>query len=141
MTDALRAIPIIAAAMSLAACAVTTVSSAAPTPRMTASGPVFTDARGMTLYTYDSDRSGVSKCYDLCAMAWPPAEAAANAQRMGAFAVVSRADGTKQWAYKGTPLYGYVRDAKPGDTVGDEDEGVWHVAKPQRPYAKHARCA
>jgi predicted lipoprotein with Yx(FWY)xxD motif len=130
MTGALRAIPAVAAAMSLAACAAAIPSSAAPTTRMTAIGPVFANAGGMTLYTYDDDVQGASECYGLCAIAWPPAQAAANAQPAGDFTVISRADGTKQWAYKGAPLYGYFRDAKPGDTVGDEDEAVWHVAKP-----------
>ena len=39
-------------------------------------------------------------------------------------------DGAKQWAYKGKPLYGWVKDTKPGDKIGDGFlNGAWHVAK------------
>ncbi|HVH77721.1 MAG TPA: hypothetical protein VM755_22625 [Stellaceae bacterium] len=119
-----------AAALSLAACAGAAVSSTAPSIRRTALGPVFADAKGMTLYTYDGDRPGLSKCDGLCAIAWPPAGAAADARPAGRFTLITRADGSRQWAYKGAPLYGYFRDSKPGDTAGDGDDGVWRVAKP-----------
>ena len=105
------------------------MSSTPPARRVTTIGPVLADARGMTLYIYDADRPGVSKCYGLCAIAWPPAEAPAEARTSAPFTIISRTDGTKQWAYKGAPLYGYFRDSKPGDTNGDGDEGVWHAAE------------
>ena len=120
----------LAVAVFLAACAAATVSATAPSRRMTSIGPVLADSGGMTLYTYDDDPPGVSACYRVCAIAWPPAEAAADAMPAGRFSVITRSNGTKQWAIKGAPLYGYFRDAKPGDTRGDGDEGVWHVARP-----------
>ncbi|MGN6305865.1 MAG: hypothetical protein ACTHNH_13670, partial [Mesorhizobium sp.] len=33
---------------------------------------IYTDANGMTLYTYDKDEAGKSNCYDKCATNWPP---------------------------------------------------------------------
>jgi predicted lipoprotein with Yx(FWY)xxD motif len=33
--------------------------------------------------------------------------------------VVTRDDGTRQWAYKGWPVYTNVQDTKPGDTIGE----------------------
>ena len=33
--------------------------------------------------------------------------------------MIARDDGTMQWAYKGFPLYTYVKDAKPGDALGE----------------------
>ena len=126
----LREMLAVATTLCLAACAVAPPSASPPAARATAIGPVLTDTRGMTLYTYDADPAGRSKCYGLCAIAWPPATAAAAAQLRGAFTLVRRADATQQWAYKGAPLYGFFRDAKPGDTAGDGDEGVWHVARP-----------
>ncbi|MGE0661043.1 MAG: hypothetical protein AB7F36_16095, partial [Reyranellaceae bacterium] len=48
----------------------------------------------------------------------------------GDWSVVTRDDGAKQWAYKGKPLYTWVKDARPGDTTGDGVNNVWHVAKP-----------
>jgi predicted lipoprotein with Yx(FWY)xxD motif len=130
MIDLSRAIPTFALALFAAGCASTTASSAPPTTRATAIGPVFADVRGMTLYTYDADRPGVPKCYGLCAIAWPPAKASAEARPSGAFTLISRTDGSRQWAYKGAPLYDYFRDSQPGDTTGDGDEGVWHAAIP-----------
>jgi predicted lipoprotein with Yx(FWY)xxD motif len=46
------------------------------------------------------------------------------------YAVITREDGSKQWAYKGKPLYYWVKDTKPGDVSGDGVKGVWHTAKP-----------
>ncbi len=115
----------------LAACA--TATSMGPggpgTTRQTGLGEVFTDADGMTLYTYDKDTPGKSKCAGLCAVFWPPVIATGTAKSTGGFTTITRDDGTKQWAYNGKPLYGYINDPKAGDTNGDGVDGVWHVAK------------
>lgn len=95
---------------------------------------VLTDANGMTLYTFDKDKTGdtiTSTCYDKCAANWPPAIAAADAKPEGDFTLVDRTDGTKIWAYKGWPLYLWVKDQKPGDTTGDGVGDVWHTAVEQ----------
>jgi len=89
---------------------------------------VLTDANGMTLYTFDKDSAGVTNCYDKCAQNWPPLFAAADAAAEGDFTLVDRTDGSKMWAYKGWPLYLWVKDAKPGDTTGDMVGEVWHTA-------------
>ena len=34
----------------------------------------------------------------------------------------------RSWAYKGWPLYLWIKDTKPGDTTGDGVGGVWHTA-------------
>ncbi len=114
----------------LAACATaTSMGSGGPgTTRHTGLGEVFTDADGMTLYTYDKDTPGKSNCTGLCAVFWPPVIAADTAKSTGGFTTITRDDGTKQWAYKAKPLYGYINDAKAGDTSGDGADGVWHVA-------------
>lgn len=120
-----------ALAFGLAACA--TADTAAPAKTgTTALGPVLVDAKGMTLYTFDRDATpGKSACNGPCATNWPPLAAAAGAAPAGDWTVITRDDGSKQWAYKGKPLYGWVRDQKPGDTTGDGFlNGAWHVAKP-----------
>jgi predicted lipoprotein with Yx(FWY)xxD motif len=89
---------------------------------------VLTDTKGMTLYTYDKDTAGTTNCYDKCATAWPPAMASADAKAEGDFSLVDRKDGSKMWAYKGMPLYTWVKDTKPGDTTGDMVGKVWHTA-------------
>ena len=95
---------------------------------------VFVDSKGMTLYTYDRDTTpDKSVCNDRCAMVWPPFMAGAEAMTMGSWSVVTRDDGTKQWAYNGKPVYTYSKDAAPGDAKGDglgpQGTHVWHVAK------------
>lgn len=95
-----------------------------------ATGPVLTDSRGMTLYVFDNDKDGKSACYDACAAKWPPLAAEAGAKAEGDFGLTERADGTWQWTYKGMPLYTWAEDTKPGDITGDGVKGVWHVARP-----------
>lgn len=94
---------------------------------------VLTNAAGMTLYTFDKDVKGsASNCYDegdsKCATNWPPMFADAGATADGDFTVINRKDGTKIWAYKGWPLYLWIKDTKPGETTGDGVGGVWHTA-------------
>ena len=89
---------------------------------------VITDAKGMTLYTFDKDTAGVTNCYDKCAEAWPPAFAADGPKAEGDFSLVKRTDGKMMWAYKGMPLYLWIKDKKPGDTTGDMVGNVWHTA-------------
>ena len=89
---------------------------------------VLTDTNGMTLYTWDKDAVGVSNCYDQCAANWPPLIVDAMTAVEGEFTLVDRTDGTKIVAYKGWPLYLWVKDTKPGDTTGDGVGGTWHTA-------------
>lgn len=97
----------------------------------TAKGKVLTDAKGMSLYTFAKDADGKSMCNGQCATNWPPLMATADAKAMGAWTVVTRDDGSKQWAYKGKPLYAWVKDAKPGDVTGDGFlNGAWSLARP-----------
>ena len=93
---------------------------------------VLTTPAGMTLYTFDKDApgSGKSACNGPCAGNWPPLAAAADAKADGDYSVITRDDGRKQWAYKGRPLYAWVKDAKPGDRTGDGFNNAWRVAKP-----------
>lgn len=92
-------------------------------------GPmVIADSKGMTLYTFDKDLAGKSTCTGDCAKAWPPLAAPADATASGDWAPVTRDDGSKQWAFKGKPLYASTQDSKPSETKGNGVEGVWHIA-------------
>ena len=118
--------------MGFAALLATTALGYAAEPAKLADSPagkVWTDTKGMTLYTFDKDEAGKTNCYDKCATAWPPLAAAADAQAMGDWTLVDRTDGTKMWAYEGHPLYTFVEDKAPGDMKGEGKGGVWHVAK------------
>lgn len=93
-------------------------------------GKALVDAKGMTLYTFDKDLAGKSACNGPCAKNWPPFMAA-DGSPSGAWTIVTRDDGSKQWAYEGKPLYTWSKDTKPGDTTGDGFlNNQWHVAHP-----------
>jgi predicted lipoprotein with Yx(FWY)xxD motif len=121
-----RSLAAVAAFSLLAACA-TTMAQA---PVKTVDG-VMTNAAGMTLYTFDRDEAGSGKsvCNGPCAQNWPPLMAAADAKASGDWTIVTRDDGSKQWAYKGKPLYLWAKDQKPGDKTGDGFNNAWRVAK------------
>ena len=92
---------------------------------------ILADSKGMTLYTFDKDAQGKSNCSGGCATNWPPLAAAAMDKDMGDYTVVTRDDGSKQWAYKGKPLYTWAKDTKPGDVTGNGmGGGAWHTAMP-----------
>ena len=93
-------------------------------------GLVLVDSAGMTLYTFDNDAPGKSNCNGQCAANWPPLKADAGAQPSGDLTIVVRDDGSRQWAIRDMPLYGWVRDEKPGDTTGEGVRDIWRVARP-----------
>jgi predicted lipoprotein with Yx(FWY)xxD motif len=118
-------------------------------------GPVFADASGKTLYTWelknlrngdtgDRKKSGVSACTDeiyketsglmspyppgfllpeldkrqSCDKLWPPLAAAADSKPVGKWTIITRKDGSKQWAYGDFPVYTSSLDFRPGDVLG-----------------------
>ncbi|GAW97197.1 MULTISPECIES: hypothetical protein [Colwellia] len=96
-------------------------------------GKTSAQLMGLTLYTFDSDtaNSGLSTCFDSCAMIWPPLYASSTEQAFGKFTIISRAENsgtTYQWLYKGLPLYFYIGDSLVGDTNGDYP--LWTIARP-----------
>ena len=108
----------------------------AQTPAMPAAvkvaGGMLTDAKGMSLYTFDNDKeANKSACAGNCLNNWPVLKAEASDKDMGDWKVITRDDGAKQWAYKGKPLYYFAMDKAAGDKVGEGRGMVWHLAKLQ----------
>jgi len=101
----------------------------------TSLGPVLVGPNGLTLYTHSGDSATASTCTGGCATAWPPLAVPAGSSATGgtgvtgAFATLTRDDGTLQVTYNGLPLYGWKNDAKAGDTTGQGVNG-FSVAKP-----------
>ena len=97
----------------------------------TQKGKVLIDDKGMTLYVFDKDSAGKSACNGPCAGNWPPLMATTSSSAVGDYTIITRDDGSKQWAYKGRPLYTSHNDKAPGDISGDGFlNGAWHIAKP-----------
>lgn len=124
---ALCALSSLACAALLSACA----SMSANAPAKVADG-VFVGPNGMTLYTFDRDAmgSGKSACNGPCAASWPPLMATAADSAAGDWTIVVRDDGSRQWAYKGKPVYYWVRDTRPGERTGDGFNNLWRLARP-----------
>jgi predicted lipoprotein with Yx(FWY)xxD motif len=105
--------------------------SASAQPAMT--GGAIVTREGLSLYTFDNDvaGSGKSVCNAPCSGVFPPYLAGGEDQPNSNFTWITRDDGSKQWAYKGRPLYRFYADEKPGDTAGDGlNRNLWHLARP-----------
>jgi predicted lipoprotein with Yx(FWY)xxD motif len=95
-------------------------------------GAFLTDNAGKSLYYFTQDTAGKSTCSGTCLANWPAFNAdsvvAPSVLKATDFSVVTRADGVKQTAFRGRPLYYFAADAKPGDIKGDGVNTVWFVA-------------
>lgn len=103
----------------------------------------LTDGAGRALYAFAKDTAGtptaspVTACTSAqCMTSWPmfvadqvtaPSDLAA-----GDFTVYTRADGMRQSAYRGHPLYYFAGDAAPGETNG-RSVPSWHTINPTAP--------
>ncbi len=92
------------------------------------------DRTGFTLYLFDDDLNDVdgdgadSDCNGGCASTWPPLYATATDQNFGDFTLIDRGDGSRQWVYRGAPLYFFVGDQSTGTLNGVY--GTWHAVNP-----------
>ncbi len=118
-----RGIAVLVAAIAVTG---TALAQDAPAKKM---GGMLTNNAGMTLYAFDKDAGGKSACNGPCATNWPPLTAGGDAKASGDWTIITREDGSKQWAYKGKPVYLWSKDQKPGDMTGDGFNGTWHVVK------------
>lgn len=82
---------------------------------------------GSRLFVYKGDAPGKSNCNQGCASAWPPLYVSDghSSQQIGNWTVIVRDDGSKQWAYKGQPVYRRYHDL-----AGDIDAEGFRVLKP-----------
>ena len=105
-------------------------------------GTVLVDGQGLTVYMYDTDvRGQPSRCYDICAVQWPPVVLKPGVTRPVAgpgidtslLGTSARTDGTTQVTYNGWPLYLWPPDRAPGQATGQaltNAGGLWYVLSP-----------
>ncbi len=116
--------------LAATAFALSCTAALADAPAKTLDGNLV-DGKDMSLYTFDKDAGGKSACNGPCAANWPPLMAEDSAMASGDWSVVTRDDGKKQWAWKGKPLYRFMKDQKAGDHLGEGLlNNMWHTAKP-----------
>jgi predicted lipoprotein with Yx(FWY)xxD motif/plastocyanin len=99
-------------------------------------GNYLVDGKGMTLYYFTKDSVGVSNATAAILANWPifnPASFLVGAGLSASdFSTITRTDGQKIAAFKGWPLYYYIKDVAAGDTVGQGVGGVWFVIDPAK---------
>ena len=97
-------------------------------------GKFIAAGNGITLYSYAKDKKNVSNCIEGCAFNWPPFYVDPSAVVEGCessdFATIKRSDGRMQTTYKGMPLYHFIQDKYPGDTLGQGVGDVWFIITP-----------
>jgi len=100
----------------------------------------LTTTGGRTLYTFDGEaKNDQQQCTDSgCNPKWTPLAAPALASTVGEFSVVSRADGSRQWAFRNKPLYLFNGDSLSGDVNGANVDKQWRVAALTRNFAPPA---
>ncbi len=107
-------------------------------------GKILVDSQGMTLYVQEKDKPGKPACTGACLTAWPPLKAPAS-PTYGAgldaskYSTVTAADGTKQLAVNGFPLYLWMNDKKPGDVTGQDVGGFYVVQASGEKYDPGAK--
>ena len=89
------------------------------------------DKDGFNLYVFDNDGAETSNCETTCLVSWPAFVPNDNEVAIDDYTIFERADGTKQWAYSGQPLYFFKNDEARGDINGDGVGGVWHLVDPK----------
>ncbi len=82
--------------------------------------------RGFTVYASDADRGGRSGCIGACAREWQPLAAPASGRARGDWRIVDRADGARQWVFRGRPLYRRLADTQVRSLEGTDVPG-WNA--------------
>jgi predicted lipoprotein with Yx(FWY)xxD motif len=122
-----------AAGSPSAAAAPKTPAKTVLTERKTKIGYVLATSAGQTVYWFSKDvkGSGKSACSGTCLAAWPVVAgtpvAAAGVRLAGKLGTITRPGGVIQATYNGYPLYTYAMDLTPGQTLGNDAAGMWHV--------------
>ena len=100
-------------------------------------GMVIQDGDGRTMYRFEKDTKAAdakSNCNDKCAVTWPPLLSDTVPQVEGIdsklVSLITRADGKKQVAIAGSPIYSYSKDPGPGKWAGQGVGGTWFVVQP-----------
>ena len=92
--------------------------------RKTALGAILVDARGRTLYLFEKDRNGMSRCNTACVSYWPPLTSHGTAHagkgvNQSMLGLTAAHNGVRQVTYAGHPLYTFVGDKRAGQTTGE----------------------
>lgn len=107
------------------------------TVRSSEFGKTLFGPSGKVVYVFGADRGSTSRCYGVCATAWPPlltsaAPLAGPGVEAKLLGTAKRRDGTLQVTYNGHPLYYYAAD-KIGKIMCQHvvmHGGLWLIVEP-----------
>ena len=137
-------VPLVLFVMAVAVLAAASGSVAATTSaatklsvQSTKYGKVLFGPSGKVVYAFGADKGSTSRCYGVCAAAWPPlltkgAPLAASGVESKLLGTTKRRNGTLQVTYAGHPLYYYSAD-KIGKVMcqhANMHGGLWLIVKP-----------
>jgi predicted lipoprotein with Yx(FWY)xxD motif len=131
-------VAVVALAAVLAASALGSSSAATRlSVRSTEFGKAVFGPNGKVVYVFGADRGTTSRCYGVCAAAWPPvltkgAPQAGSGVEAKLLGMTKRKDGSRQVTYNGHPLYYYSAD-KAGKVMcqhANMHGGLWLIIKP-----------
>jgi predicted lipoprotein with Yx(FWY)xxD motif len=105
--------------------------------RSTEYGKALFGPSGKVVYVFGADRGSTSRCYGVCATAWPPlltksAPLAGTGVEAKLLGTTKRKNGTLQVTYNGHPLCYYEAD-KDGKVMcqhANMHGGLWLIVKP-----------
>src|SRR5690606_24512636 len=78
-----------------------------------------------SLYSWDKDTATKSNCDAACLHKWQPVLAPESVQPQGDWTVIQISPGTKQWVFRGKPVYTHLGDDKSYSVQGGDVPG-WH---------------
>jgi predicted lipoprotein with Yx(FWY)xxD motif len=103
--------------------------------KQTPLGNTLADANGRTLYLFNADKPGVSTLSNAGFAVWPAFTTTGTPQAKGGIQAsqintIAGPNGSRQVTYGGHPLYYYVGDRQPGNTLGqglNQFGAPWYV--------------
>ncbi len=128
---------VVAPAAGVASAPAASGAAARLSVRSTEYGKTLFGPSGKVVYVFGADRGSTSRCYGVCAKAWPPLltsarPSAGSGVRARVLGMTKRKDGKLQVTYNGHPLYYYEAD-KVGKVMcqhANMHGGLWLIIKP-----------
>ena len=92
----------------------------------------FVNDNGLPFFTNDRDVGTKVACEDDCVgLAWMPLYSFEGAKPREDWTIVTRADKSPQWAFKGKPVYNYVGEGERDEILAfAKKDGHWHPIGP-----------
>ena len=125
----MRRITITVAVMAAVALGATGVASAGGSPaklqlRKTNVGTILVNSKGFTIYAFTKDSPNIDRCVKIkgCASVWPMVTTTGKAiagagVKASLIGTITPRRGVHQVTYAGHPLYTYLGDSQPGQTL------------------------